>query len=107
MRDFCQVRYDEKTNALTFRTGFPNTNDPTWQQIIIDDKVLGIEIRGNEIGGYHMRLLVKEERGIEDIVRLGLFLDLDEIEQEAEKLGRIIDKPVNVNVKETSDEIRP
>ncbi|MHA2098480.1 MAG: hypothetical protein ACW99A_07320 [Candidatus Kariarchaeaceae archaeon] len=81
MKTWCDIKVENET--LHFRTGFPNTTIPGWQEVTLDTENRDLIIKGNEVGGYHLRL------SGETIVRLGLWLDLEQARSSAAILSEL------------------
>ncbi len=80
MRDYTLIQFDGE--ILSYITGFPNTTDPNWQNMVVDDKHRDIEIRGADGIGFHLRI------GVDKPVRLGLWIDINDARKGAEKLNK-------------------
>ena len=93
MKPWCDVKIEN--DILNFRTGFPNTTIPGWQEITLDKENRDFVIRGNQVGGYHLRLSGKE------VIRLGLWMNLDEARKAANDLVALTSGNVT---EDTSDE---
>ncbi|MCE7734734.1 MAG: hypothetical protein GPJ54_07660 [Candidatus Heimdallarchaeota archaeon] len=95
MKPWCDVKIEN--NILNFRTGFPNTTIPGWQEVTLDKKNRDFIIKGNQVGGYHLRLSGDE------IIRLGLWMNLDHARKAANDLSVLTKGNVTENT--TDDEI--
>jgi len=79
----CSIRFDTDEMKFEFTSGFPNTMKPELQEVIIQDKNRDVTIKGDSVGGYHLRLgNVKDIRAI----RLGLWFDKEDAVNGANKL---------------------
>jgi hypothetical protein len=79
MKPWCDVKIEN--NILNFRTGFPNTTIPGWQEVTLDEENRDFVIKGNQVGGYHLRLSGDE------IIRLGLWMNLEDARKAANDLS--------------------
>ncbi|MHA2169739.1 MAG: hypothetical protein ACXAB7_07580 [Candidatus Kariarchaeaceae archaeon] len=84
MKPWCEIQYVKDT--LTYKTGFPNTMNPDWQELKITKENNSIIIIGSEVGGYHLRLSGKADPP----VRLGLWSQLDQARKSAKKLQSLL-----------------
>ena len=95
MKPWCDVKIEN--DVLNFRTGFPNTTISGWQELKLDKNNRDFVIKGNQIGGYHLRL------SGDVIVRLGLWMNIEEARQAANDLSVLTKGTVTENT--TDDEI--
>ncbi len=84
MKPWCHIKYEK--NLLSFKTGFPNTMNPEWQEIEITDKNNGVIVKGSETGGYHLRL----SGDAVEVIRLGLWSNLDEAKKSGNELLNLL-----------------
>ena len=98
MGDICFVviSLENDIKKLKFKSGFPNTMNPNWQILSIDDKNRDLEIKGDDLGGYYIKLNNNDNQN-EDI-RLGLWIDLIDAEENAKKLQKDLGGNLQINV---------
>lgn len=75
MMEECLIKFDSENRILEYKTGFPNTMDPNWQQTKLGKEHDKVYLKGDELGGYHLR--VGEIRG-KDTIRLGLWFSKED-----------------------------
>lgn len=78
MRPWCDIKFEN--NILYYRSGFPNTMDPNWQEVVVTNDNRDVKIKGSEVGGYHLRLSGSA------VIRLGLWERWEDARENAEKL---------------------
>lgn len=96
MRKWCDIKY--KDNLLYFKTGFPNTMNPEWQSIKIEEveeENQKIILKGEEVGGYHLRI------NHDDVYRFGLWLNFEDANSSARELAKLLNWQI---VNETRDD---
>jgi hypothetical protein len=91
MKPWCDIKVEG--NILHYRTGFPNTTIPGWQNVTLDKSNRDLILRGNEVGGYHLRL------SGEVVVRLGLWLDIEQARSSALNLSKLTQGQVSEKIK--------
>lgn len=91
MKPWCYVRIED--NILHYKTGFPNTMEPEWQEVPITDDTRNFTIKGSDVGGYHLRVSGS------DIIRLGLWANLSDAQESANKLIELTGGVVSEDIK--------
>jgi len=103
MEGWCDVKFYSESNILEYKSGFPNTMDPDWQEVEITEENRDITIKGSERGGYHMRLGEKPDEENE-YIRLGLWINLDDAIHAAEQLQEHLGGHLEVKIQEKNEE---
>ncbi len=67
---FVVVSLENNMTKLKFKSGFPNTMNPDWQVLSINDKNKDIEIKGDDLGGYYIKLNNNDDNNEEYTFRI-------------------------------------
>ncbi|MCH8906469.1 MAG: hypothetical protein IH840_05200 [Candidatus Heimdallarchaeota archaeon] len=84
MGGWCDVKVQK--NTLSYKTGFPNTMNPEWQELTLTKKNRNIIIRGGEVGGYHLRIGGTDKNPL----RLGLWVNLENAREGGQQLADLL-----------------
>lgn len=101
MGGWCDIRYYTESKTLEYRTGFPNTMQPEWQEAEITEEIENIHIIGGEVGGYQLRLGEPEDKA--EAIRLGLWVKLDDVKEAAEKLANLWNGEIFIDITEQKE----
>ncbi len=91
MKPWCNIRIEDE--VLHYKTGFPNTMEPDWHEVSITDETRNFTIKGSEVGGYHLRVSGP------GIIRLGLWANLLDAQESANKLIKLTGGTVSEDIK--------
>ena len=90
------ISIDNDMTKIKFKSGFPNTMNPDWQTLSLSEKNRDIKIKGDDLGGYYIKL--NNDDNDDKDIRLGLWIDLIDAEDNAKKLQKDLGGNLQIDV---------